>query len=395
MPNLILARGSDFPKFRRGSVTFHMFQTVRPLTFSPIIEFYRGQIDPEDAPYKPLNFRKGRITARLVYGSRNLLLTHSQEVQFVSGRIGIQTTGLPSVGALTDFAIYPSTALADPADLLISDANAPVSGGVTQPYQRLYATFAVGKGARYVGVGAKFMSVPNTGEGRIQYIKKVQLEKAYPGASLPTSWEPARQINVVVKPDRLNHSPNPGFSVDTTDWTGVTRVANSAAASGFSGDVTLAGGASATVTHTVQVRAEKDYVAAVYATSDVPITVNGISVSNVPTRILTAFSGPPEGAFVANLGLHDLNYAVGPASAPTTVRFFSMLVEEGTVPGSYFDGSTNADTIWESGDTTGKARSYYYKNRADRYAAIKRILESNAPMGVGIGEPVFGTLPAD
>lgn len=87
----------------------------------------------------------------------------------------------------------------------------------------------------------------------------------------------------------------------------------------------------------------------------------------------------------------------GGGSLSPLVLITNVLIEAGEpsfgeIP-TYFDGSMLPDALWEQNGNPGNTRSYYYKNRAERRAALMRILAKHIPMGIGIAEPQFAVLP--
>ena len=365
------------------------YAVVRPLAFyDPDTPPVTGYVNPGDKGLVPLQsrFRTGSVGIRLAV-KNVILLTSSQSHQFVNGHVSIVTTS--NLGSVTKFAVWTLTGQRDPVDGYIESATDVDSGGVTQAYVRMNAVFVPNPKTRYLAVGARVYSVPNTGTWRSQYFKKWMVEKANVGGSVPSpKYGQAREVVVYVKPDRLNLTKNPGFAVDTTYWTGLTRAAYAASPSGYAGQITLAGAASGTVTHTLSgLKVGQQYTASVLVASTNPIMVDGLPFGTTPVRRTVTF--------VAATTSPVLTFTVGPAVGSTIVSFYAMIVERGPSVGTYFAGSTSADTVWETGGTTGLSRSYLYKNKADRYAAIKRVLADNVPLGIGVAEPVFGTLPAD
>jgi hypothetical protein len=80
--------------------------------------------------------------------------------------------------------------------------------------------------AAYAAVGIIF---PGVTAGTQQMITGVQFEISPIESSAdfgPTDYSPAREIETVVYPDRLNYSTNPSFEVDASGWSIIgTKVA--------------------------------------------------------------------------------------------------------------------------------------------------------------------------
>jgi hypothetical protein len=409
--------------FANGSITLTQVAAVRVETFSPKISFYRGKVEPGYHGMVPFNLRSGRIGIRVVTG-RNLLPTHSPSVQFTQGSITVTPGGIPAVGALSEFAIWPTSLglSADPVNYYFESATNTSAGGVNQPWTRINTVFVPHKKARYVGVGAKFYGVPATGVHRNQFVKKVMLEKAYLGGTYPTTpYSAAREVEATVRPSRVNYLVNPSFEVDLTGWlsgAGGTLVrdttrARSGSASGritavsagnvsvltnvTTGGVPVTQGRSlsakiyvqpATLTRTVRLYFQfygPDKTALVNSTSQ-----DTVETTNDWTPALLENILVPAGAGYATLVVQILGAGAG------EVHYIDNgIIEKAAKTGEYFDGSTSGDTIWEVGGTVGSTRSYLYPNRAARATAIKRILQNNVPMGIGVGDPSFGVLPVE
>ena len=412
----------EIQKFTAGRITLDQGVNLRTYAYNPTIPGYLHAVTPQDTPYRSFQFRKGRIETRIL-AFVNLLIAPSRTMQFVNGRLGITTAGLPAVGAVSEFAVWPSTALDDPVNAYVDSVTVATAGGVTQPAGRISATIALNPAtSRFLGVGGRWVNVPDSSGIKYNcYTKNVQVEAAPVDATMPSTFESARQINVYVKPDRINLSTNPGFIIDTTAFTSslnttVGRVARTSMASGWAGTLTavaagnmaahtdVAGGA-----NNIPVRGGEYYTVSGYfepgsTRRNVHIDYAfvdsaGASLGVVSTPSVQERGEPTRVSFTAkapsNAVSMRLIYAVDSAALGEVHYFGSLLVEKGTTLGAYFDGSSNADTIWRKGGTTGKTMSFLYKDRAARYAAILRILETNAPMGIGVGDPIFGQFPVD
>lgn len=398
MANLFL-QGS-FTWYQDGTVALHQYPNVRTPTFFSTIPDFHHLISADDGDVVPFNFRGGFISLHTA-GPRNISISHSPNLQFTRGRLTFATNLSPAVGALTEFAVWDSTS-PDPRDAYVQTATANNTGNIGSTATRHSAVFALPSTARYVGVGAKFIGMPGTGTPkRYQHVKKIQLEKAPLGGSYPTPYTEAREIETVVHPDRLNWSVNPSFWVDTANWTGLTRVANSLSSSGFVGSFTSGGSGTTVVTHVFpKLYAGKTYLVRTRVqASDIAQVVQSVTGAALVQKIDVTAHAAPELAVMSITPMvtgavtvtYTVSYAIG-----VTVNFYHMLAEKTTaLTATYFDGSTSGDHVWEQGGTTGATRSYYYKNRAERYAALMRALTDHTPMGIGIGLPQFGVLPKE
>lgn len=404
--------------FSGGSVTFYRPPNVRIFQYNPTIAGYQDRITADAYPgflspliVKPLQFGAGDAAVRLAF-NRDIAPT-SSPTQFGGGKAMLVAGNAPVVGALSKFAMWP-TAQRDPAEFYVFSSTPVTSGGVGNAWTRATALFAVSRGnaqqgvsrIAYVGVGARFASMP---AGTKQYLKKVQLERAYNDAgTYPTSYSLARQVQTVVHPDRLNYSPNPGFAVDTTNYSAsaggtLTRVAFGA---GFAGQTAITSNSAVTISHTLSgLVVGRRYTASILVAADQrPDVVVGVATGTRIARLNYANApADPFGlqtrrvyvVFDALATTETITLAPTAVTATPNVLATQALIEVGDVLRPYFDGSSGADYLWETGGTAGKARSYYYKNRAERLAALKRILADNVPMGIGIADPQMAVLPVE
>jgi hypothetical protein len=77
-------------------------------------------------------------------------------------------------------------------------------------------------------------------------------------------------------------------------------------------------------------------------------------------------------------------------SFPMTYWVDAVLIEEGDILSSYFDGNfANPDCLWETGGTAGLSRSYYYENFADGQAAVNDVLDRHTPLGITVVQPLY------
>lgn len=172
---------------------------VRPLAFPDLSDPTRTSVvDPGAHGYGRIGFSRGRVSLRSPVTV--LMTTASPTMQFLNGRV---TLTVVVNGALAEFAIWGSTLQEDPRDFYVDTATDTNSGGVTQPWTRMSAVFVPHKNARYLSVGARVYSVPNTGANRTQYFKKWMVQKAAVGDTVPSpTYSPARSVKVTLRPTR-------------------------------------------------------------------------------------------------------------------------------------------------------------------------------------------------
>ena len=450
-----LTTGSVRPQdgtFSQGGKRY-TYASVRVFAFEPDIQPYTAITHPGDV-YQPLgNFVRGSVGVRVVAQSNVLLLTYSVAHQFTNGRITVLQDPLPSVGSLGDFAIYPN-GLNDPHDFYVERATNLPSGGVTEPWTRNNAVFVPHRNTRYLAVGSKVYGLaPQSTKLGPHYFQKFQLEKAIVGSSMPSAYSTARQVRVNINPDRLNYFTNPGFEVDLDDMIlgansstdvdggipdqeaaveldGGTPADTGSGEFFDGGDPTGSGTANDTLSQdttsykygstSLKITSAEispmiavgwdggtdlpkgDWMISWYAWSPVgrwcTAVVNwpGGSTSTTPVYVPPGQQKRVYGHFYlpekANPIVSFQHESSGDQPVGSSVNMDAVLLERGTALQDYFDGSTNEDTMWETGGVVGSTRSYLYRNRAERLAVVKRVLAENVPMGIGVGTPVLGVL---
>lgn len=400
MANLML-RGSAY-WFPNGTATLALTNLVRTpmFGFPPNQAFTIGRVDIGTDRMYPFNFRGGLITIG-PGAKRDMVFSHSANLIFTKGRLTIGSTTIPAVGALCEFAIWGTGAPGDPKDVYVHSSTSGISAHTGSPWTRHSAVISVPSNARYMGVGGKFLAMPGTGIHRNQHVKKVMLEKAVIGGTYPTTFSESREVQVQIRPDRLNYSLNPNFWIDATSWSLLTRTANTASPSGFSGNAPVTAASSISFNHVVPTLfAGRTYLVKPVMTTDgggLTATVSAVSGATILYKSPKDIQPNPSNHVMfirpTTTGSVTITYQIFNNTAATVnVRVYSMLVEETLNPSSTpFDGNSGGDYLWEG--IVGFSRSYYYKNRLERYAAILRVLADNVPMGVGIADPKFGVLP--
>jgi hypothetical protein len=325
----------------------------------------------------------------------------------LSGTIGIWVSD--DLASLTDFAFFPATE-ADPAmAIAVNDNNGTSSAGVganwTRHFMTLYAPIdgPSWKRAAYAAVGLVFKAMPTA---TVQHLDDAQWEVAPVANSVPSTFSPARSLDIWVRPTRLNHSTNPSFEVDLTDWSTVggtiTRIATDAS-QGIACMAVTSLVAGETVTHIVKTLTPgHTYTASVYIRSidgkDVGLQIvgvrneSGIASSMVTWETAVLGSGKPPWrrlwvSFVADTTTASL---VITSLGATSIRVDGALIEEGNGLKPYFDGDSGLpDYVWETNGTVGKARSYYYRDKLNRHYALGKTLRENVQLGLVVGDPIY------
>ena len=317
-------------------------------------------------------------------------------------------------GSFRDFAHYAATAV-DPAMVLVRSHNGgATTSDVTQPfdYRRFYAVAStpvdypvsggekLWKRAAYASIGLKFKAL---GNGAHEFIDGAQFEVAKHAATAPVAYQTARSLNCVVVPRRINESTNPavvgtaGYSMFnggslialTTD--GVEGVGDGSTCgqftcptySGLSGVILASGILGSNETRTLSAWVTSDELFFLNAT--------GVGVVSESTPIpkgsgwkrysLTYKGNSSGGAFAIHL------VRTYPA-AGQFVRFTGVLAEKSSAVGSYFDGASGADYVWDG--TPNASNSLFYPDKLNRSYLISQLLAENCPLGITPSALTFG-----
>jgi hypothetical protein len=326
----------------------------------------------------------------------------------IGGSIGIYVSD--ELASLTDFAFFAATE-PDPAmAIAVNDNNGTVSAGVGQSWTRHFMTLyaptdnVAWKRAAYAAVGLVYKAMPT---GTVQHLDDAQWEIAPVANTVPAAFAPARSIDVWVRPTRLNHSTNPSFEVDLTDWSTVggtiTRIATDAT-QGIACMAVTSFAAGETVTHVVKsLTPGHTYTASAYIRSvdgkDVGLQVSGARNATGIENSMNTWETAPLGvatnpawrrlwvSFVANTATVSL---IITSLGATSIRVDGVLIEEGNGLKPYFDGDSGLpDYVWETGEAVGKARSYYYRDKLNRHYALGKTLRENVQLGLVVGDPVY------
>jgi hypothetical protein len=323
-----------------------------------------------------------------------------------------------------DFAVYGNNSQGvrvDPATGPYTRAGVSASsGGVGNAWVRQHITFVPDRDSTYLAPAFRVLSpnqsVTNSEHLNAQYFAKFQLERSkLVSNGAPSAFSNAREVQVVVKPDRLNLVVNPRLATNTTSWaadtnctiaqttvSGVTGMQMTATATAGSMSATLASAnrfpVTAGVTYTgqaswVPVSAVTRQVRVQFAWYDSAGALLSSSLGTYATettgqRVRTTVTATaPTSAATAAIQ----PYVASPAAAEVHhVSYF--VVEKGTTAGTYFDGASGDDYLWETGGTAHAARSYYYENFLDRSEAVSRALLDAVPLGIGVGVAKYGVL---
>lgn len=350
-------------------------------------------------------------------------LPPAQVLEFSVDPLAGATATVQSIAAaFTDFGIWELTD-PDPAQTYGWWTNAGTNSSQTG-YQQIYGMivppldYQVSGGnyawrrAAYAAIGFKWASVPNNVE---QILTDVQLEYAKTtvgSATTPSSYQRARQLQVVIKPSRLNYATNPSFQNGTAGWSQVgTNVTMAVSNTVWPGDistydnveysafqsclVTLGGAADSGIQLSVPLLIPgQTYMASCYVmpnsggladllascgggSADVAGLIEqgdgygsqpygtgpygGVLGSNtpMPTGSWTRVSFPFVAAADTETFIIAADYLAGGSSVVTPTVFpqsfyvTGLLIESGDILYPYFDGNSGPDACWEyTGGTT-------------------------------------------
>lgn len=334
------------------------------------------------------------------------------------------------------------------------------SGGYTQVYGMFVppVDYPVSGGnyawrrAAYCAVGYQWQSVLNN---QYQILNDVQLEYARttPGiATAPSAYQRPRQLQAIIKPNRLNYCTNPAMYNGITGWSPLTTEVLTLDTTQFPGAITDYQNTPFTVDQSLKISIPgtstngcqisvpflipgEQYICSFYCLpgpqmSDITGSLCGGS-GDVANSINPAdgYGLPPYGtgpygginalmgaipqvwsqvsfSFIANSDTGTLDI-VGFLLNPTYPNYFwitAVVIEPGDILNPYFDGYSGVDAMWETsggtatpqaggGTTPGLGRSYYYNQLQYGQEIVNQTLASNTPMGISAATPLYATPP--
>jgi len=345
------------------------------------------------------------------------------------------------VAVFDDFSIFQLTDT-DPAQTYVNLNNAGTTSGTSGAYTRVWGTFYppldyyVSGGAKlwsraaYMAAGFQFTNVPASGS---QNIADVQVELLPMSSSTPVTYTLPRQLNTIVKPDRLNFCTNPSFETSTANWT-----ANGAATLTTDATVSLgtiltyddvASGSNQSMKITITASGDgcqtvisnlivgNTYTVSAYVQAGPGIA--NISLACGSGSSSASSSGSPYGSgmyglvpyggvtltgsdlttgvwfrptfqFVATAPSHTLVLTFVPGGDivyNTHIWVDGVMVELGAEALTYFDGGFGANAFWEG--TANLSRSYYYDQYYVKQQAVTNVLAKHTPLGISYSTPVF------
>jgi hypothetical protein len=366
----------------------------------------------------------------MVGGRATVRIPRPMPLAVLAGEVSVHgnvTIGLKvPTAAFRDFSHFPYSGV-DPAMAWTGVNSGALKSAAAGSYSRPYASFTgpldypvsggklAWKRAAYAATGFKFASMS---ANKHQILDAVQFEPMPLGSTGPRAYQNARELQVVVKPTRLNYAPNPNFE---SGISGVSAISGATVSLGTSlcwqgtqslltsvpNSVTADAGCSFSVKGLIPGR--RYTMSARVAIAQGCGNVYPWSSTN-STKMVWRMSFDPAApepatpkwrtvwvtfdatASTVSMGLNVARSTMMPGT-PSLFWTDGVLVEEGSSPREYFDGSMGEDYLWESGGSPNLTRSYYYENYTERSYLVSTLLEENVPLGITSAVPQYAVLP--
>lgn len=369
----------------------------------------------------------------VVTEGRATLITPGEVSQLVPDRGTITSGGsavlteVSPVAALDDFALYELTDQ-DPAMTYASWNTAGLLDGHTA-YTRSWGIFyppldyPVSDGtllwprAAFMAIGMQFAGCRTGQEHNLTgvQVEMLPLSDAMDTSPRPSAYDTPRSLRLIIRPTRLNYSPNPMFSVSTAGWTAVRsgtltrdttiRYPGADTSDSLASGKVVCTGAGDGVSLAVGGLITGDtYTASVYALPetagirDIQIQAGGTTggVPGATSAVLPTLNPDgspawvrPEVTFTATGTSMTLIFQpVTGGTFPVTFGLAANLIETGEVAQAYFDGdSGNPDYLWEGAE--GLSRSYYYQGWRAGQGVVSDILDHHVPLSISAADPAY------
>ena len=369
-------------------------------------------------------------TINIVVPGTTSVITYVTGFTTAAGSITI--TVVAPLCAMDDFAMYEAGD-PDPAMTYVGMNNAGTSSGEST-YKRIWGIFyppvdyPVSSGANlwnraaYMALGFGFTGIPAGAAANVTQVQAeiCPLDGTADTAPAPSAYDTPRAVHVSVTPTRLNYCPNPSAEVSASGWQalGNAWVGQSTAqhyliteqwdgqqlsnndSSIIVETYSLSDGAEIEIT---DLFAGDTFIASGYIWCQNP-SMTGVELvfpdgsgtvldSGVDTSDPSGWLRPwvvfQANASVVNLGWMPLGYY-------GTFWIDDVLVENGSVLGTYFDGNfASPDYMWEANGTAGLSRSYYYESYALKQAVVDTIISQHVPVGIQAAAPVYLVPPTN
>jgi hypothetical protein len=425
--------------------------------------FWTGTVE-ESSSYKPYQFGISEKCSFTISGVANVInpnqifpVLGTPVLEFyISGGPpppqGVMLSVLSPGAAMTDFGIWQGGALGndlDPAMAYSTWNNMDVMSGavgynrpymaVTPPLDQFTSTGGYNwKRAAYMALGFQWINQAN---GTSQIMTDAQTEwlpiNGF-NAITPRAFQSPRQLQIIVKPDRLNYVTNPSFETSTANWSqigsgqtlaissNVPTIPNSPFPPGVqSMSVTVTnssgGGVQITINYLIPGRT---YMASCWILPD-GTSMGDVSGScgtgsgTITGSMETGYgaggygSGPYGGvtpnttpltktwqqlyfSFEATADSHVLQLAPINVTSPVypyTWDLDAVLVEDGDILNSYFDGNFGEDALWLATGTQNLCQSFYYNQLEFARHIVTDSLNNNTPFGISYASPLYATMP--
>jgi hypothetical protein len=230
--------------------------------------------------------------------------------------------------------------------------------------------------------------------GEVHYVGQAQFEQGFQ----PTTWEPARKVNIYTCGGRVNKATNPSFEISTTDgWTAINTAMTADTVTFRFGSrslrisPTVGGTAAGASTVVDDIEPGRFYTFSCYAMPSVECTAslsvdwlddaNNVLANDVTLRLLQddgEWKRPwitgtgPEGTTKARFTITTV------VAGGATLNIEGVLVEQGIVVQDYFDGSfLGTDYFW-AGDPHDST-SLYLADRDVYESVLARYLDEYVP----------------
>lgn len=311
-------------------------------------------------------------------------------------------TGLAGASANVGISWYTS------AGAFISTSTGS-SSAITGSWTRRTVTAAAPSNAKYAIMVITGTSVAASG----QFIFKcAQMEQA----AAASTYVPPRQVNALIKPDRVNLYTNPASRTAATGYTvnqgtGTAALARQTGQTGWPAPITTSARATWSVAtgsvgggiqmSTVPISPSTYYTVSIYVRSNkiqrvqvawdwqtsAPVFISQelgpqvVLAANTVTRLTFSALSPVNAAnlvprVTSVAGTSASNWAIG-----DWIEVSAVLVEKTDVVKTYFDGASTAiDTFWAG--TADASKSFYYQGYAQRRYRLNDIIKRAIPHGV-------------
>jgi hypothetical protein len=443
-----------------------MYQPEAPTQYVDGGQFqcYWTGTSEESASYQPYQFGIVATCMFTISGTANVIntaqvfpITNTPVLEFFitfgpPPPQGVTLTVVSPQAAMSDFGIWQGGALGndlDPAMAYSTWNTQDIANGVLG-YTRPYMTVAPSldlinstggytwKRTAYLALGWQWATTAN---GTTQILTDVQTEllpiNAF-NALTPRNYQPARQLQTIVKPDRLNYLTNPSFESGTTNWSQVgsgqtLAISNNVpvipelpfpvGAQSLATTVTTSSGAGVQITINYLIPG-RTYMASAWVQPDGNVMGDLTGSCGTGSGTMTGslaigfgngqYGGGPYGgitlptvplppawqqiffSFQATSDTHVLSFApvnIVAAVFPYTWYLDSVLVEDGDILNQYFDGNFGVDALWLDGGTQNLCQSFYYNQLEFARHIIVDSLANNTPLGITYATPLYATMP--